>query len=195
MTANDFKEIAEFCINRYKEEHNSLYSDIYKGTLYVVISSDDKVYCSNTTHILSDASKLILIHKRLEKSGIRWYDNYKLEFIDQDKTVKDGYIGNGLRLYIDSSTMRLVREMNNHSSEFVKDWSAPFENKMQEIWDICCKFRAVNSEEEAELLIDVINDEKTHYKLKAELASAYKLLEELNEKYKELLDKINNLIG
>ena len=60
--------------------------------------------------------------------------------------------------------------------------------------NICCKFRTVNSEE-AKLLIDVINEEETHHKLQEEIDLAYKTLDELNQKYRGLLDKINNLIG
>lgn len=188
MSTVNFNEIAEYCINRYKEHNN------YKGTLYVAISSDDKVHCSNTTHILSYASKLILIHKRRDKEGFYGHDEYDLEFIDQDGSVTDGYIGNGLRLYT-SSSMSLDYEINSDRSTNVKSWSDPFENKMQEIWNLCCKFRNIKSEEEAQLLIDAIENEDTHRKLKEEIDSAYKSLDELNQKYRDLLDRINKLIG
>ena len=194
MSTDDFIEIAELCINRYKEKHNTNY-DRYIGTLYVAISSDDKVFCSNTTHILSHASKLILIHKREALAVSNWYNWYKLEFIDKNGSVTEGYLGDGLKLNIDYSgswanqAMTLWYE-DDYNSRYVKDWYSPFENKMQEIWDICCKFRDIKSKDEAELLLEVIHDEETRLELKAELDSVNKALDELNLKYRDLLNKI-----
>ena len=46
----DFIEIAEYCVNRYKEAHNSQ-NDSYENTLYVAITSDNRILLSSTPHI------------------------------------------------------------------------------------------------------------------------------------------------
>ena len=48
----NFKELSEFCIQRYKESLTSE-NERYVKTLYVAISEDNEVYCSTTPQILS----------------------------------------------------------------------------------------------------------------------------------------------
>ena len=96
MRMDSFRDIAKYCIERYK---NSLdeESERYLGTLYVSIDEHDFVDCSTTPHILSQARKCILIHSRKVLAVSNWYTWYKVEYIDEEGCVTDGMLGNGFR--------------------------------------------------------------------------------------------------
>ena len=106
--------------------------------------------------------------------------------------MTDGYIGNGFYLSAESSPQyRLI--LKKHDPSITYTFNLPFEDKMQKIWDVYFKLKGAKSKEELLLRDKMIKNEDSG--IKAELDSAYQLLEELNNKYKKLLDDIRAIVG
>ena len=60
MADIDFMELAIYCQNKYKEEHNSS-EDRYVKTLFVAITTEGDVLTSTTPHVLRNAEQCILM--------------------------------------------------------------------------------------------------------------------------------------
>ncbi len=198
----DFKELADFCVNRYKDSLNPEYQK-YVETLYVSISDDDEVRCSTTPHILNNAYRCILIHVRSELAVSNWYAWYKLEYIDENGSVSDGKLGNGFRLvsyygqsYRDQK-LNLVRDFDINNTTLIYSFTAPFEEKMQKVWDLYRRVKNAKSQAELELIIDLINKDDQIVELEGKIADlnfTNLLLEKQNKQYKRILDEIKVLV-
>ena len=57
----DFVELGTYCQTEYRKTLNQL-KDKYRKTLFVAIKDDNSISVSTTPHILSNASKCIMIH-------------------------------------------------------------------------------------------------------------------------------------
>lgn len=197
MRMDSFKDIAKYCIERYK---NSLEDECekYVGTLYVSIDEHDFVDCSTTPHILSQARKCILIHSRKSLAVSNWYTWYKVEYIDEEGCVTDGMLGNGFRLYSNyrGSFSNQVLILYHNDLE-IYSCPAPFEDKMQKVWDIYLKARKMNSQEARELMADLIYKDETILELEGQIADlkfSNILLEKQKKQYRGLLKQIKEMV-
>lgn len=193
----NFEELSEFCIKRYK---NSLSSEneSYVKTLYVAISEDNEVYCSTTPHILSKAHRCILIHSRSALAVSNWYTWYTLEYIDKDGSVTGGFLGNGFSIYTDwVGSWSNQRMYLKHEDLEIYSCPAPFEDKMQKVWDLYQRVKKAKSNAEIELIAEMIEKDETILEQEKEIASlkfTNKLLEKQKKQYKNLLDDIKVLV-
>lgn len=188
MSTVSIKQLAQFCVEKFQK---SIYKDYnYAGTLYVAVYCTNQVECSITPHILDGAMSCFLIHKQKYLYNDRV--EYKVDYINENNSVTDGYIGNGFYLRA-QTTGQYSLILQKHDPLITYTFNLPFEDKMQKIWDVYCKLKGAKSKEELLLRNKMIKNEDSG--IKAELDSAYQLLEELNNKYKKLLDDIRAIVG
>lgn len=193
----NFEELSEFCIKRYKDSLSSE-NESYVKTLYVAISEDNEVYCSTTPHILSKAHRCILIHSRSALAVSNWYTWYTLEYIDKDGSVTGGFLGNGFSIYTDwVGSWSNQRMYLKHEDLEIYSCPAPFEDKMQKVWDLYQRVKKAKSNAEIELIAEMIEKDETILEQEKEIASlkfTNKLLEKQKKQYKNLLDDIKVLV-
>ncbi len=198
-----FRELSNFCIERYKESLNSEYQKYIK-TLYVSISDDNEVKCSTTPHILVNAYRCILIHVRSELAMTNWYTWYKVEYIDEEGCVTDGKLGNGFRLgshfrgnYLDQR-LNLLHDKDINDTTLIYSISAPFEEKMQKVWDVYRRARKAKSQAGLELMADLIEKDEKILDLEGEIANlkfTNILLEKQKKQYRGLLKQIEEMVN
>ena len=202
MNYVDFRELSNFCIGRYKERLDSEYQK-YVKTIYVSISDNNEVRCSTTPHILNNAYKCILIHVRSELAFTNWYTWYKVEYIDKEGCVTDGTLGNGFRLtstYQGSyynQKLNLLHDNNINDTTLIYSVSAPFEEKMQKVWDVYLRARKSKSQSGLELMAELIEKDEQILELEGEIANlkfTNILVEKQKKQYKDLLKEIKELV-
>ena len=190
----NFEQIAESCVKKYQEGLDKNVKHLQ--TLYVAISKDDDVTCSLTPSILKDAYRCILIHKC--NSSV--YPNvYRINYISEKGGVTNGFIDKEYYISIEpdfnvQQPFPFYLILNNSIYGISFTFKRPFEDKLQKIWNIYCKVKDAKSKEELILLKKIVGNEKKQSEIKADLDSAYHLLDELNNKYRKLLDDIKSLV-
>jgi hypothetical protein len=202
MSMVDFKDLSKFCINRYKDSLDKEYQR-YIDTLYVAISEDNEVLCSTTPHVLSNAYRCFLIHRRSELAVSNWYTWYKVEYIDASGCVTDGILGKGFRLtstysgnYLDQR-LNLLHDTDINNSQLIFSFSVPFEKKMQKVWDLYLRVKKANSQAELDLMVDILDKEEQIVELEnniADLNFTNRFLEKQRKQYKKLLDEIREIV-
>ena len=193
-----FKELSEFCVNRYKESITGE-NERYVNTLYVAITEENEVYCSNTPQILSKAHKCILIHSCSALAYTNWHTWYTLEYINKDGSVTEGFLGNGFRIYTHwVGSWANQRMFLKHEDLEIFSCQAPFEDKMQKVWDLYLRVKKAKSNAEIELIAEMIEKDETILEQGKEIANlkfTNKLLEKQKKQYKQLLDEIKELVN
>lgn len=193
---DSFRELARFCVERYKNSLNNEYEH-YIDTLYVSIENDI-VKCSTTPHLLSQADKCILIHSKKQQAVTNWYTWYYVEYIDDEGAVTDGMLGNGFRLYTDRrGSYDNQRIFLCHNGFELYSCPAPFEDKMQKVWNLYLRARRIQSQEAFELMADLIERDETILELEGEIANlkfTNILLEKQKKQYRSLLKKIEEMV-
>ena len=197
MNKIDFIELATFCVNRYKESHNSN-NNSYVGTLYVAILEDNQVLCSKTPHILTNAEKCILVHQRDQLALSNYYYWYNIEFIDENGCVYDGNLGNGYSLGVSAwgtyANQIMSLDYNNSHLFWCKP---PFENCIAKIWGLYIRLKEISSAKEVELVANLFRKDEKILELEKDLEEfrfSNKLLEQERDQYKDLLDEIKQII-
>lgn len=197
MSQVDFKEIAKFCIEEYKQAVTSEYSG-YISTLYVSIDSNNEVLCSRTPHILSHAEQCILIHSKRELAVTNWYDWYSVDYINEDGCVLGKNLGNGFKLetLAGGSYSNQIMQLSSEK-RVIFTCRPPYENQMQKVWNIYRRAKKCESEQSIELLAEIIDKEENNLNLEKEILdlkfSNY-ILEKQNKQYKQLLKEIKELV-
>jgi hypothetical protein len=140
---------------------------------------------------------------RSELAVSNWYAWYKLEYIDENGCVTDGKLGNGFRLatsfgqnYRDQK-LNLVYDVDINNTTLIYSFSAPFEERMQKVWDLYCRVKNVKSQAELQMIIDLINKDDQIIELEGNIADlnfTNLLLEKQNKQYKRMLDEIKGLV-
>ena len=193
----DFIEISEYCINRYKETIASD-NDSYTGTTFVAITSDDEVLCSTTPHILNKAKKCILIHSKSALAISNCYIWYSIEFIGTNGEVTNGLLGDGFKIYSNWEGVwsnRLLYLAYNDLTLY--SCHAPFDDKMQKVWDVYLRAKKVKSQAELKLMAELIEKDEKILELEEKIANLKFdniLLEKQKKQYVGLLKDINELV-
>ena len=197
MRMDSFKDIAKYCIERYQNSLNKD-SESYIGTLYVSVDEDNDVECSTTPHILNKARKCILIHSRKALAVTNWYTWYKVEYIDEEGGVSDGLLGNGFRLYSDyRGAYADQRLFLYHNDLEIYSCPAPFDDKMQKVWNVYLKAKKMISQEARELMAELIYKDETILELEGQIADlkfTNILLEKQKKQYRGLLKQIEEMV-
>ena len=199
MRIDSFKEIAKFCVNRYKESFDADNKDnIYVDTLYVAIDKDGYLSCSTTPHVLHEACECLLIHRRRALAVTNSYDWYKIEYIDEEGAVTDGVLKKGFRLWTGAggSYSNQIIQLQNEN-RILYTCYCPFETNLQHLWDAYGRFRKAKSDAEIELIDELIEKDEKILDLMREVEgfkfSNY-LLEKERNQYKKLLNEIRDIV-
>lgn len=198
MRMDSFKDIAKYCIERYKNSLDNE-SEKYVSTLYVSIDEHDFVDCSTTPHILSQARKCILIHSRKALAVTNWYTWYKVEYIDEEGCVTDGFLGKEFRIYANYSGSFADQKIYLcHRDLEIYSCPAPFADKMQKVWDVYLRARKMSSQEARELMADLIYKDEQILELEGDIANlkfTNILLEKQKKQYRGLLKQIEEMVN
>ncbi|MDD3667637.1 MAG: hypothetical protein PHY75_02660 [Bacteroidales bacterium] len=187
-------EMAKYCQEKYKADFSDSKKSKYVNTLFAAIYADNSIKCSYTPHILQNATKCILIHKKLSN----WYSWYHVEYIDSDGAVLEGNLGNGYRLSIAACCTYDNQIMSLYKDDYeVTECRPPFEDHLQSIWHLYNRCQECSSISEIKLLSRLYNKELDTSILTQKIEDlnlTNKLLEQERDQYKDLLERIKALV-
>ena len=194
----DFVEIGKYCQEEFKKEHNSEREN-YRKTLFVSIQDDNRIRVSTIPHILSNASKCLLIHEYSARAVTNWYRWYKVQFISEEGEVLDEHLDEEFKLWIypvygynDQRLTLYADESEYYSCE------APWNKEdIQSVWNLYVRLKQASTEYERNLIASLFEKDQTILELeKANRNFKYKtqLLEKEMQLYKGILDDIKNLL-
>lgn len=194
----DFVELGTYCQTEYKKSLDSQ-KDKYQKTLFVAIKDDNSISISATPHILSDASKCILIHERLSKAITNWYSWYVIQFINENGKV----LVNRLDDEFELCTVA-CGAYNNQWLELRSDHKAYYsckaswkESDIQSIWNLYIRLKNTETKSERELISSLYKKDQRILELeRANEEFEYRMqwLENEKKMYKGILDDIKNLL-
>ena len=199
MRIDSFKDIAKFCVNRYKESFDADNTDnVYVDTLYVSIDNYNNLACSTTPHVLNEACECLLIHRRRALAVTNSYYWYKIEYIDEEGAVTDGILKKGFSLWTGAggSFSNQIIQLQ-YQQRILYTCFCPFETNLQHLWDAYCRFKKAKSDAEIELIDELIEKDEKILDLMREVEgfkfSNYILEKERNQ-YKKLLNEIRDIV-
>lgn len=197
MTDIDFIELAIYCQNRYKEEHNSA-KDRYIKTLFVAITKEGDVLTSTTPHVLRNAEQCILIHERSELALTRHYLWYHVEFINRDGIVLDRRLDEQFTLYTGSCNEYSNQVMwLNYNNQTIYSCKRPWENSIGKVWKLYTRVKGLKSTEEIKLIASLFERDEKILELEKQIEDfkfTKHLLEQEKKQYKSLLDELKQII-
>ena len=158
----DFVELGTYCQTEYRKTLNQL-KDKYRKTLFVAIKDDNSISVSTTPHILSNASKCIMIHERLSLAISNWYSWYVVQFINENGEVFVNRIDNDFELHTvscggyDSQWLELCADNRTYYS-----CKAPWkEDDIKSIWELYVKLKQATTKCERNLIASLFEKYKT----------------------------------
>ena len=192
----DFYDLALYCVEEYKnglDKERSKYID----TTFVSIDIDNNLKKSKTPHILRNAEKVLLIHKKTERACTNWYYWYEVKFIDSDGCVHVNSIDDDFELSIIAS--------GNFASQYIRLetaktrlYSEPYDDSLiDKIWSLYLKCKECKTLNEMKLVSRLASQDENILSLKKELDSqnySTMLIEKERDLYKSLLDDINQML-
>ncbi len=190
----DFVELGTYCQTEYRKTLNHL-TDKYRKTLFVAIKDDNSISVSATPHILSNASKCIMIHERLSLAISNWYSWYVVQFINENGEVLVNRIDNDFELHTvscggyDSQWLELCADNRTYYS-CKAHWK---EDDIKSIWELYVKLKQATTKCERNLIASLFEKYKTILeweKADQNLERKTQLLENEKIMYKEILDDI-----
>lgn len=194
----DFVELGTYCQTEYRKTLDSL-KDKYRNTLFVAIKDDNSISVSATPHILSNASKCLMIHERLSLAISNWYSWYVVQFINENGEVLVGRLDNDFELCTvacggyDNQWLELRADHRTYYS-----CKAPWkENDIKSIWDLYVRLKQATTECERNLIASLFKKDQTILELeKVNQNFEYQtqLLENEKKLYKGILEDIKNLL-
>ena len=197
MEKVDLVEIADYCVNRYKESLKNASEKKYVGTLYVAII-DDNIKCSVTPHILKSAAQCILIHETSELAVSNWYSWYSIEYINEDGCVLNNSLDSNFKLAVSFGRSYSQQIMTlSYNDEKLFWFERPWEQFLPKMWELYTNVKGLNSKSEISLIADLFRKDKSIFELKKQvedLEYSNILLEQERDLYKEILDKIKELL-
>ena len=194
MTDINFIELAEYCQNRYKENHTSNEAK-YISTLFVAITKDGEIIPSETPHILRNAEKCILFHTSsyFNNYDNRWYTEYKFQFINNDGVVSNNPLDDKFELRVNYLRGTCLYYKENEIFSVPKPW----ENGIVKVWKLYLKIKDLKTYEEIILMTDLYRKDEKILELENQIEGfkfAKYLLEQERNQYKSLLDEIKQII-
>lgn len=197
MTNIDFIELAIYCQNRYKEEHNSD-KDRYVKTLFVAITKEGDILTSTTPHVLRDAEQCILIHERSTLALTNHYLWYHVEFINMDGIVLDERFDEQFTLHIGPFNGFSNQIMwFNYNNQTIYSCKKPWENTIGKVWKLYTRVKDLKSTEEIKLIASLFERDEKILELEKQIEDfkfTKHLLEQEKKQYKLLLDELKQII-
>lgn len=195
----NFVELATYCRTEFRESLDSE-KDEYCQTLFVAIKDDNSISISVTPHILSNASKCIMIHQYLSLAVKYMYPELKVQFINENGEVlvdrlDDEFELHGYKSYISSNELVL----NLYAGDrLIYSCETPLKkNSIQSLWDLYVRLKQTATDSGLKLISSLLEKDQAILKLeKAKLHFEHKiqLIESEKEMYKGILDDIKNLL-
>ena len=176
----------------------------YNYTIFAAIYEDDSMETSTSPDILEDAEKCILIHNWVELKVTNWYPWFRLEYINEKKTVTLGVLDDGYTINIVGSySFPIVHnaqiELNRYGEHIYSPYI--FKNSLEErlvsVWDVYCKCKEYKTTKEAQLIGKIAQNEIEILELKRKLSEkefCEKLHAEKIAMYKQMLKEIEKLL-
>lgn len=198
MTDINIMELAEYCVNRYKERLDDP-REKYIKTLFIAITKEEDIITSMTPHILKEAEQCILIHEKSRLALTNRYSWYDIEFINSTGSVYHEQFDNKFCVYItnsgtfDNQIMRLRYE----NREILNLFKRPWENSIVKVWKLYSRLKDIESYEEIKLIAKLFSKDEKILELEKQIEdfkfTNHLLEQELNQ-YKLLLDNIKQMI-
>lgn len=197
MAEIDFMELAIYCQNRFKEEHNSS-EDRYVKTLFVAITIEGDVLTSTTPHVLRNAVQCILIHERSKLAWSNYYSWYHVEFINNNGVVFDKCLDENFKLYIGAYNGYANQTMwLKHEETELYSCNEPWEKHIAKVWKLYLRVKDIKSTKEIKLIADLFKKDEKILELEKQVEN-FKLtnyfLEQERNQYKSLLDNIKQIV-
>ncbi len=193
----DFVELGKYCQTEYKTSLDGK-ENKYIKTLFVAIKDDNSVLISTTPHILTNASKCLLIHERSSLAITNWYLWYRVQFINENGEVFVNRIDDEFELSISACGSYDNQYLNLSADHRVYcSWRAPWEKCIKPMWNLYIRLKKTNSKSERELIASLFwkNQEILELEKKnQDFEYKTQLLESENNLYKGILDDIKDLL-
>ena len=144
MSKVNLIEIANSCVNAYKESLEGNQFKVYVETLFFAITEDGRVSSSNKISILGsmNAVQCILVHERSEKATVYWYSWYTVEYIDVNGTVYKGSLGGDSKIYVNSFGQYDRQIMHfDYGNTSLYFGFMPWEKLVPKIWSLFLKIK------------------------------------------------------
>lgn len=147
----DFVELGKYCQTEYKTSLDGK-ENKYIKTLFVAIKDDNSVLISTTPHILTNASKCLLIHERSSLAITNWYLWYRVQFINENGEVFVNRIDDEFELSISACGSYDNQYLNLSADHRVYcSWKHHGKNVLNQC-GICILDSKTNSKSERELI-------------------------------------------
>lgn len=194
----DFITLGTYCQTEYRKTLNPP-KDKYVKTLFVAIKDDNSISVSATPHILSNASKCIMIHERLSLAFTNWYSWYVVQFINENGEVLVERLDNDFELFTVASGGYANQLLELRADDRIYySCKAPWKgDDIKSIWDLYVRLKQATTEYERNLIASLFKKDQTILELEmTNLNFEYKtqLLENEKNLYKGILDDIKNLL-
>lgn len=198
MEKVNFVEIAEYCREQSKKKH-AVPQDKYDSTLFVSISEENKVFCSNAPHLLSEAKQCILIHAYVFTPGSKAYTFYDIEYIDENGCVNQSRLDCNFRLYItfrDHWVNQIMYLRSNDEKTTFYSCTGPWQDKIEIVWNLYLRIRNCSLQEAKMVASLAMKDKQIALQAKCikELEVTKLYLEQEVAAYKSMLDEIKLLL-
>ena len=194
----NFVELGTYCQTEYKKNLHPN-NEKYVKTLFVAIMHDDSILMSTTPHILSNASKCLLIHERLALAVTNWHSWYLVQYINQKGEVLDNRLDDDFILTTiicgsyDNQLLSLVE--NQHSYCYFR---APWTEKtIKSIWNLYVTLKKATTVSERRLIGSLYDKDQSILELekeKQDLEFQVRLLEQEKNMYKGILNEIKDML-
>ena len=196
MDKIDFVELAKYCQESFKNEHNTQ-NDKYVGTIFVAIFSDT-VLTSRTPHILKNAEKCILIHEYTQLAVTNFYSWYTVEIIDQNGCVLKDRIDDEfeLKTFAAGGFANQRMELSARGKTFYS-CGTPFESNIKTMLKLYSRIKDIKSMKERMLVADLFCKDNTILELEKQVEDfkfSNKLLECERNQYQHLLEEIKKMV-
>lgn len=196
MANVDFVELAKYCQQKFKEQHERE-DERYIDTLFVSIGENGSIKHSKTPHVLKDAYQCILVHQKSKLALKYWYGWYSVEFIDDEGCVHGINLDDNYKLYVSSwgsysNQVMCLDYADNHLYWF----GSPFEKKISQAWELYSKVKDIKNEAEIKLIAELYRKDEQIFELQngnANLKFTNVLLEQEKQLYQGLLEEIKGM--
>lgn len=192
----DFYDLALFCVEEFKNALNKEKSN-YIDTTFVSIDNDNNLWKSKTPHILKNAEKALLIHKKTERAYTNWYIWYKVEFIDSDGCVHANSIDDEFELRISANGEFANQCISLSAYQTVFYCKLYDDSLIDTVWSLYVKCKECKTLNEMKLVSLLAKQDESILSLKKELDNqtfSTMLIEKERNLYKSLLDDISLMV-
>lgn len=191
-------ELAKFCQERHKNWLAGQEGLKYSATQFFAISEDNSVTLFSSPEDLHNAKQCILVHERLDKAVVHWYEWYKFEFIDANGCIHDSSFDDDFKIWTGCYCTydRQVMELKYNDSPFYR-CERPWDVQIPKIWKLYGLLKETSTYKEKRLTADLFIKEEELLQLKEQIReyeSTISQLRQTDNEYRGILRNIDDLI-